>query len=117
MLITDLLLCWLRLKPDLETPKDILVISTGFQHVIDSYFWYMPFANVRQCKIVLEKAKIPDDTWMKKRAAITEEHKLPGARDELRAGLKEWIKSDFYLQRRSDDVIIPDDVDMVVMED
>jgi hypothetical protein len=32
------------------------VIGSGFQHVIDSYFWYLAFASVRQCKYVMDKA-------------------------------------------------------------
>jgi hypothetical protein len=55
------------------------LIGTGFQHPIDSDFWYLPFASVRQSKYVMEMAKFPDDVWIAKRAALAEEHKTPGA--------------------------------------
>jgi hypothetical protein len=60
--------------------------------VIDIYFWHMPFASVRHCIYVLDIiAKIPEDEWMTKRAAIAAEHDQEGALEELRQGLKNWI--------------------------
>ncbi len=41
--------------------QEMLLIGTGFQHVIDSYFWKLPFPSVRQCKFVMDKANIPED--------------------------------------------------------
>ena len=66
--------------------KELPLIGTGFQHLIDNYFWNLPFASVRQCKYVLDKANIPNDTLSTKRAALAAEHNLPGApsRDESR---------------------------------
>jgi hypothetical protein len=68
--------------------KEMPPIGTGFQHVIDSYFWNLPFASVRQCKLVMDKADIPEDEWMAKRAALAAqaEHSLPGAREQLTDG-------------------------------
>ncbi len=54
------------------------MIGIGFQHVIDSYFWYLPFASVRQCKNVMDKAGITLDEWTTKCGDIADEHKLPG---------------------------------------
>ncbi len=65
------------MKSDLKTPKKVSLIGTGFQHLIDSYFWYLPFANVRQCKYIMDKADITEDEWMSKRAALAEEHADP----------------------------------------
>jgi hypothetical protein len=46
--------------------KEMLVIGTGFQHVIDSYFWYLSFSNQRQCKYVLDVvAKFPRQSVLK----------------------------------------------------
>ncbi len=42
-----------RTKPDIKTAKKMLVIGTGFQHIIYSFFWYPPIASVRQCKYVV----------------------------------------------------------------
>jgi hypothetical protein len=47
--------------------KEMPLIGTGFQHVIDSYFWNLPFASVRQCKFVMDKANIPEYEWTAKR--------------------------------------------------
>ncbi len=81
-----------RVKADLTTTKEMLAIGTGFQHAIDSCFWYLPFSNQRECKHVLEvMAEIPEDKWMAKRAEISAEHETEGTRDELRTGLKDWI--------------------------
>ena len=52
------------------------LIGTGFQHVIDSYFWNLPFASVRQCKYVMDNADIPEDEWTSKRAVLAAEHNL-----------------------------------------
>ncbi len=38
----------------MKDTKEMNVIGTGFQNLIDSYFWYLPFASVRQCKYVME---------------------------------------------------------------
>ncbi len=50
-------------KNDLISIKTMLktkVIGPGFQHVTDSYFWYMGFCSPRQCKHVMNVvAKIP----------------------------------------------------------
>ncbi len=41
--------------------KSYKLIGTGFQHLIDSYFWNLPFASVRQCKFVMDRADILED--------------------------------------------------------
>ena len=60
---------------------------------MDSYFWYLPFASLRQCKYIMEKAKIPEDEWRSKRDDLEAEHKTPGARESLRDGLKKTMIS------------------------
>ncbi len=55
----------------MKTSKEMLVMigtGSGFQHLIDSHFWYLPF--VRQCKYVMEQFRIPEDEWMAKRAVL-----------------------------------------------
>ena len=73
--------------------KELPLISTGFQHLTDSYFWNLPFASVRQCKYVMDKANIPNDIMATKRAALAAEHNLPGTREQLTQGLKDWLES------------------------
>ncbi len=72
-----LLLFLIQIEVRSEDPKEVSLIGTGFQHLIDSYFWYLPFASVRQCKYVtgMDKADIPEDERMSKRAALAEEQK------------------------------------------
>ncbi len=77
------------------------IIGIGFQHILDSYFWYLPFVSVRQCKYVLDKAQIGTDEWMTKRADLAEEHKTPDAREQLRQGFKDWMSSDSFKEHRS----------------
>ena len=45
-----------RLRSDMTNNKELPLIGTGVQHCIDSYFWNLPFASVRQCKFVMDKA-------------------------------------------------------------
>jgi hypothetical protein len=89
------------MKADLKEHNEVPLIGAGFQNVIDSYFWYLPFASVRQCRYVMDKEDIPEDEWMTRRAALAEEHKMPGARDSLRAGFKEWLQPYLFKQRQS----------------
>ena len=97
--------------------KEMTLIGTGFQHVIDIYFLNLPFASVRQCKYVMERAKIPDDEWMTKRDSLAEEHNTPGARDSLKDGFKAWLQSDLFKQRRSKMVPVPANTQPIILED
>jgi hypothetical protein len=106
-----------RLRSDLQTAKEMDVIGTGFQHVIDSYFWYLPFASVRQCKYVLDKAQISTDEWTAKRDDLAEEHKTPGAREQLKQGFKNWMTSDLFKEQRSTAVPVPKSTKTIIVED
>ncbi len=97
--------------------KEVPLIGTGFQNVIEIYFWYLPFASVRQCRYVMDKEDIPEDEWMTRRAALAEENKMPGARDSLRAGLKEWLQSDLFKQRQSNSIRVPRSTQPAIMDE
>ncbi len=84
------------MKSDLNTVKDMDVIGTDFQLVIDSNFWYLPCASVRQCKYVMDKAGIGYDKWTGKSADLAAEHKMTGARNSLHEGLKHWLTTDMF---------------------
>ena len=88
---------------------------------MDSYFWYLPFASVRQCKYVMDKAGIAQDEWMSKRADLAEEHKTPGARESLKEGLKHttdlWLTTDLYKERRSKIVAAPTSTKPIIVAD
>jgi hypothetical protein len=93
------------------------VIGIGFQHVIDSHFWYLPFASVRQCKYVLDKAQICADEWMAKRADLAEEHKTPDAREQLKQGFKNWMSSDLFKEQRSTAVPVLKSTKTIIVDD
>ncbi len=86
------------------------LIGAGFQNVVDSYFWYLPFASVRQCRYVMDKEDIPEDEWMPRRAAIAAEHKMPGAGDSLR-------ESDLFKQRQSKRSSVPKGTQPVIVDE
>jgi hypothetical protein len=65
----------------------------------------------------LDRAKIPEDEWRTKREDLADEHKMTGARESLRAGLKAWLASDFYAQRRGKCVASPKSTKTIVVED
>ncbi len=93
------------------------IIGIGFQHVMDSYFWYLPFASVRQYKNVMDKAGITLDEWTIKRGDLADEHKLPGVRKSLWTGLKEWIKSDLFKKSQASVVSFPKSTKPVVVDE
>ena len=106
-----------RLKSDLKTPRQMDIIGIGFQHLVDSYFWYLPFASVRQCKYVMDKAAITLDEWTTKRGDLADEHKLPGARESLRTGLKEWIASDMFKKSQASVVPVPKSTKPIIVDE
>mmetsp|Transcript_54890 Transcript_54890/g.114865 ORF Transcript_54890/g.114865 Transcript_54890/m.114865 type:complete len:141 (-) Transcript_54890:119-541(-) len=105
------------LRTDMTNYKEMPLIGTGFQHVIDSYFWNLPFASVRQCKFVMDKANIPEDEWTAKRVALAAEHNLPGAREQLTEGFKAWLQTDMFKQRRSKTVPVPKNTNPAIVDD
>jgi hypothetical protein len=48
----------------------------------------IPDAHALLAKFVMDKADIPEDQWMAKRAALAAEHNLPGARNSSRMVLR-----------------------------
>ncbi len=78
--------------------KEVPLNGCGFQNIMDCFSGYLPFASVRQCKYVMDNAKIEEDKWRAKHDDLAEEHKRPGAGEARRAGIKAWLASDFYLQ-------------------
>ncbi len=84
---------------------------------MDSYFWYFLFASVRQCKYVMDRAKIPEDESRTEREDLADEHKTICARESLRAGPKAWLTSDLYAQRRGKCVALPKSTKTIVVDD
>jgi hypothetical protein len=46
-------------------------------------------------------AKIAEEEWTAKREVILAEDNSDGARDAFAQGIKDWIASDFHMQRRN----------------
>ncbi len=69
----------------------------------------------------MERAKIPDDEWMTKRAALAEEHTRPGAQELLKAGFKDWLRSEHFKakfkQSRAKLTPVPESTQTVILDD
>ena len=83
--------CLHSLKSDGKTAQNKKLVGRGFLHLVDHYFWYLPFASVKQGHAVREKACIPQDDWEQRWEAIVDEHDGEGARAQLISGWKTWL--------------------------
>jgi hypothetical protein len=101
----------------MKSYKELPLIGTGFQHLIDSYFWNLPFASVRQCKFVMDRADIPEDEWKAKRDALAAEHNLPNASKQLKEVFKAWLQTDMFKNGRSKTVSIPKSTQAIIVTD
>ncbi len=63
---------------------------------LDDAFWMLPFSSKKQSQIIRQENDLSDDDWQKRRNQITAEHRLEGARDQLRTQWKAWIKQDAF---------------------
>ena len=79
------------MKKDRQTFKDVPLFGVGMLHLLDQVFWNLPFASTKQATNVREKYNIPKEDWLAKRTELEGEHKADGARDQLRAGWKQWL--------------------------
>ena len=70
------------------------VFGKGMLDTLDDVFWMLPFSSKKQADIVRQENNLTDEDWLKRRDQITAEHRLEGARDQLRTQWKEWIKQD-----------------------
>ena len=51
---------------------------------LDDAFWMLPFSSKKQAQIVRQENDLTDDVWQRRRDQIMAEHRLDGARDQLR---------------------------------
>ncbi len=81
-----------RLKKDGKTTKDVPLIGSGFNDLIDHFFWYLPFSSVKQASALLDDLEdVSPADWDAKRHELKEEHKLERARQDLIEGWKAWL--------------------------
>ncbi len=71
-------------------------LALGFSISLKAVFWNLPFASVRLCKFVMDRADIPEDEWTAKRDALAAEHNLSNAREQLTEGIKAWLQTDMF---------------------
>ena len=81
------------LKRDGVTPKNVKLIGHGFLSLVDTLFWYLPFASSKQAHGIRERAvpAVTEENWAEMYATIIAEHKEEGAREQLAAGWKKWL--------------------------
>ena len=72
------------------------VFGKGLLDTLDDVFWMLPFSGKKQSQIIRQENDLTDDDWQKRRNLITAEHRLEGARDQLRTQWKAWIKQDAF---------------------
>ena len=65
-----------------------------------------PFSSKKQAQIVRQENDLTEDDWQRRRDQIMAEHRLDGARDQLRTQWKAWInqnvsKADSQAEPRS----------------
>ena len=74
-----------RLKKDGKT-KYVKLLGKGILTLVD-----LPFCSVKQSHAVRKKAGVSEDEWSTKWEEIVAEHDLPGAREQLASGWKEYL--------------------------
>ena len=79
------------LKPDGKSFKNVKLVGKGFLQLVDHYFWYLPFASVKQGHAVRQKTVVTEDEWDQRWQQIVAEHEVEGAREQLKAGWKAWL--------------------------
>ena len=68
------------LKSDGKSAKNVRLVGKGFLQLVDHYFWYIPFASVKQGHAVRKKAGgVSEDDWDQRWQTIVAEHEVDGA--------------------------------------
>ena len=79
-----------RLKKDGKT-KYVKLLGKGILTLVDHLFWNLPFCSVKQSQAVRKKAGVTEEERSTKWEEIVAEHDLPGAREQLASGWKEYL--------------------------
>ena len=72
------------------------VFGKGMLDTLDDVFWMLPFSSKKQSHIIRQENGLTDEDWLKRRDQITAEHRLEGAREQLRTQWKAWITKDAF---------------------
>jgi len=65
--------------------RKLHVFGKGLLDTLDDAFWMLPFSSKKQAQIVRQENDLTEDDWQ------MAEHRLDGARDQLRTQWKAWI--------------------------
>ena len=107
-----------RLKSDgTSTSKKVKVLGKGLLTLVDHVFWNLPFANLKQSHTVRKKANVTEKEWADKWEEIVAEHDLPGAREQLASGWKEYLESHGAGQAVAAGVPKPASLSTLVLDD
>ena len=107
-----------RLKSDgTSTSKKVKVLGKGLLTLVDHVFWNLPFANLKQSHTVRKKANVTEKEWANKWEEIVAEHDLPGAREQLASGWKEYLESHGAGQAGAAGVPKPASLSTLVLDD
>ena len=71
--------------------RKLHVFGKGLLDTLDDAFWMLPFSSKKQAQIVRQENDLTEDDWQRRRDQIMAEHRLDGARDQLRTQWKAWI--------------------------
>ena len=71
--------------------RKLHVFGKGLLDTLDDAFWMLPFSSKKQAQIVRQENDLTEDDWQRRRDQIINEHRLDGARDQLRTQWKAWI--------------------------
>ena len=79
-----------RLKKDGKT-KYVKLLGKRILNLDEHLFWNLPFCSVKQSHAVRKKAGVSEEEWSTKWEEIVAEHDLPGVREQLASGWKEYL--------------------------
>lgn len=68
------------------------MLGKGFLTLGDQVFWNLPLSNIKQSHAVRNQAGVTWEEWAAKWEEIVAEHDLPGAREQLASGWKEYLE-------------------------
>ena len=105
-----------RPKKDGKT-KYVKLLGKGILTLVDHLFWNLPFCSVKQSQAVRKKAGVTEEERSTKWEEIVAEHDLPGAREQLASGWKEYLESHDAGQAVAAGVPKPASLSTLVLDD
>ena len=95
----------------------VKLLGKGILTLVDHLFWNLPFCSVKQSQAVRKKAGVTEEERSTKWEEIVAEHDLPGAREQLASGWKEYLESHGAGQAGAAGVPKPASLSTLVLDD